>query len=138
MSKGKEKRQSIRMPLLSEMVTVMFPSGEEYRQEITDVSENGVFIKMSAPIKPLSFITLGFNLPGDLGQLKLQAVVTRVAWTVNKKKGHNFKGIGCQLVDAVGNYKKIWDSYIIYLRNKQIITVSKRIIEEFFKGGPQA
>jgi hypothetical protein len=28
--------------------------------------------------------------------------------------------------------KKILDAYVVYLRNKQIINVSKRIIEEFF------
>lgn len=132
---SKERRSDIRVPLLSESVTLQ---GLHYIRnlQMLDVSAGGIFIKVedNGDLLPnKEFITILFHLPGDLGIFELYGEVCRINWAISKKsKVKVEKGMAIKFWDIPETKKKIWDSYRIYLRNKQIITVSKRIIEEFF------
>jgi Tfp pilus assembly protein PilZ len=120
--KSKEKRSYIRIPMIEEYLIV---SNQRYK--IEDISESGVFIlECLDSIKANEIISLQFILPGDLGYLNLNGKVARINWTDVKKRK---KGAGIELYFNQ-NTSKIYKSFVTYLRNKQIITVSKRIIEE--------
>ncbi len=136
--KPKDKRSEIRIPLLSERVSFVHERGE-LAADITDITNEGLFLKTNEILKPRTSLLLKLNLPGDLGSLQVNAKVVRVNWTVNRKKAREQLGMGIRFEDVSPNIKKILDAYVVYLRNKQIITVSKRIIEEFFgnDGGPK-
>jgi Tfp pilus assembly protein PilZ len=129
--KSKDKRAGIRIPLLSERVTY-FVNGVEKTADITDITADGLFLKTSEILPPRTNVLLQLHLPGDLGSLQVNAQVIRVNWVQNRKKGRETLGMGVRFEDVQANIKKIIDAYVVYLRNKQIITVSKRIIEEFF------
>jgi hypothetical protein len=129
--KSKDKRAGIRIPLLSERVTY-FVNGLEKAADITDITADGLFLKTTELLAPRTNVLLQLHLPGDLGSLQVNASVIRVNWAANRKKGRETLGMGVRFEDVQPNIKKIIDAYVVYLRNKQIITVSKRIIEEFF------
>lgn len=128
---SKDKRAGIRIPLLSENVAY-FHKGSEKRADISDITNEGLFIKTSEILPPRTQLSLQVQLPGDLGNINVNASVIRVNWTVNRKKSRENMGMGVRFENVPPNIKKILDAYVVYLRNKQIITVSKRIIEEFF------
>ena len=132
---SKDKRAGIRVSLLSETVTY-YHNGEAKACAVTDITNDGLFLKTQEILKPKSEITLQLELPGDLGFVQVQAQVMRVNWALNKKKGRETLGMGIRFLNVAQNIKKILEAYVVYLRNKQIISVSKRIIEEFF--GPEA
>lgn len=134
---SKDKRTGIRVPLLSESI-VYFHDGVQRAADITDITNEGLFLRTSDVLKPRSDILLQLQLPGDLGNIQVEGKVIRVNWTPNKRKNRENMGMGVKFVNAPANIKKILDAYVVYLRNKQIITVSKRIIEEFFgNDGPK-
>lgn len=134
--KTKEKRSSIRIPLLSESVKVFAAEPDifvtkEYVFQMDNISSEGAFIVQEKPFRSGIYIQLEFNLPGELGNLRILGRTAHCIWQVNKKKNKLKTGVGVQLFPDPKT-KKIFDAYLIYMRNKQIITVSKRIIEEFF------
>ncbi len=128
---SKDKRTGIRVPLLSETVTYFY-KGESRACAITDITNDGLFLKTQEILAPRSEITLQLELPGDLGFIQVQALVIRVNWAMSKKKSRETLGMGIRFVSVAPNIQKILEAYVVYLRNKQIISVSKRIIEEFF------
>jgi len=135
--KSKDKRAGIRIPLLSERATYIV-DGIEHQCDIGDITNEGLFLKTDSILSPKASVVLKLQLPGDLGNLQVDARVVRVNWAVNRKKGKETLGMGVNFVDVSPNIKKIIDAFVVYLRNKQIITVSKRIIEEFFgDNGPK-
>lgn len=129
--RSKEKREHIRIPLLSESVLFEYES-DFWNGGIVDITTKGVFVETKQALKPNTKVFLNFNLPGDLGKLNVEGYVVRSNWTVNRKKGKEKIGIGVEFRNVSEASKKILDAYVVYLRNKQIISVSKRIIEEFF------
>lgn len=131
----KDKRNSIRIPLLSEKVMI----GQGQYFEIADITPYGLFVKIENSQFPTvnSTLEVTFQLPGDLGPLSISAQVVRISWAKTKRSNVQL-GYGVKFVDVRPGHKKILDAYVTYLRNKQIITVSKRIIEEFFNGNPRA
>lgn len=132
---SKDKRAGIRVPLLSETVTYFY-NGEARACAITDITNDGLFLKTEEILKPRSEVTLQLELPGDLGFVQVPAQIIRVNWALNKKKGRDALGMGIRFCNVAPNIQKILEAYVVYLRNKQIISVSKRIIEEFF--GPDS
>ena len=128
----KEKRNGIRVPLLNESVDC-YINGLWTHNKLYDITPNGAFIESEILPAHKDIIELAFILPGELGRFHIQAEVVRINWTKNKKNVQN-KGFGVKFIKNT-NADRILDSYVTYLRNKQIITVSKRIIEEFF--GPK-
>jgi c-di-GMP-binding flagellar brake protein YcgR len=135
--RSKDKRNGIRVPLLSEQVSFSYDSTSE-KVEIADITTEGVFVKTETLLKPRQKVTVQLTLPGDLGNIEVDASVVRINWALNKKKDKKHLGMGLRFEDVSDNIKKILDAYVVYLRNKQIITVSKRIIEEFFgSNGPK-
>lgn len=138
----KDKRGDIRIPLLLEKVRVFTHFGQEEVfdeiLEMADVAKGGAFFRSDKLLKPDVTVQVTLLLPGDLGALPLDGRVIRVAWMINKKKCITHKGFAVKFAPMTPGVDKIWDAYRIYLRNKQIITVSKRIIEEFFgQKGPK-
>ncbi len=130
--KSKDKRGGIRIPLLSERITYSV-NGTEKTADVSDITNQGLFIKTSEILRPQTMLNLKLNLPGDLGSLQVSAKVVRVNWAIARKNAkEKTLGMGVRFDDVSANIKKILDAYVVYLRNKQIITVSKRIIEEFF------
>lgn len=127
----KDKRTGIRIPLLAEKV-VLISNGERFEADVGDITNDGAFLRTDKIMAPKTAVTLNVQLPGDLGILSLDGEVVRVNWTVNRKKNREHLGMGIKFENLNPGTKKILDAYVVYLRNKQIINVSKRIIEEFF------
>jgi len=127
----KDKRAGIRIPLLSEKLRY-FIKDAVLEAEVGDITNEGVFLKTTQILSPKTPLSIQFQLPGDLGVLNVKGSVVRVNWTVNRKRGKDQLGFGVKFEDLNESTKKILDAYVVYLRNKQIISVSKRIIEEFF------
>lgn len=127
----KEKRKHMRFALLSEAIEFYTVDGWK-TFKMDNISEAGAFLESDTYLtKHDEPRDVYLQLPGDLGKLMIQGKVNRVNWVANKKKELK-KGFAIEfIVDNVG-HQKIIDAYVTYLRNKQIITVSKRIIEEFF------
>lgn len=135
--RSKDKRGGIRVPLLAEKATFSFDN-REGQADITDITNDGLFLRTSEILKPKDLVVLKLNLPGDLGCLHVNARVVRVNWAVSRKRNRENLGMGLQFSDVSPSIRKILDAYVVYLRNKQIISVSKRIIEEFFgNDGPK-
>lgn len=128
---SKERRRSIRVPLISESCYWSSMNFKSKESAITDISEYGLFIKTSFMPEIKENIRVIINLPSDLGQLDLTAKVIIRRWAVSKKSKLE-KGFAVEFVNVPEDTAKILGSLCIYLRNKQIIEVSKRIIEEFF------
>ena len=133
----KDKRSDIRIPIIVDKVQIRTIG---YLRELTlnDVAEGGIFVKVTDKddfLPPLTPVFMEFKLPGDLGILELNGEIRRVNWKVSKKHKKEMLGMAIKFWGMPMNHKKIWDAFRIYLRNKQIITVSQRIIEEFF--GPK-
>lgn len=131
---SKDKRKSIRIPLLYQKVEFNI-AGLWALGDLKDITTDGAFIKTDAQVKPNTQVSLRFELPGDLGDHYVSGKVVRVNWCVNKKKNIDDLGIGIEFDNLNESQKRILDAYVVYLRNKQIISVSKRIIEEFY--GPK-
>lgn len=129
--KSKDKRTGIRIPLLSERA-IYSVEGKDFEADIGDITNDGLFIKTDQLLTPRTRVALKLQLPGDLGTLQVTAKVVRVNWAVSRKAGKDTLGMGVRFDEVSPNIKKILDAFVVYLRNKQIITVSKRIIEEFF------
>lgn len=127
----KDKRSGIRIPLLSERIQY-FIDGKRFEADVGDITNEGIFLKTDQILPPQTEMSIQFNLPGDLGVLNVDGSVVRVNWTINRKKGKDALGFGVRFEGLSSGTKKILDAYVVYLRNKQIISVSKRIIEEFF------
>lgn len=127
----KEKRTGIRVPLLSEEIRYHV-DGSENLAVVGDITAEGMFLKTSEILPPRKQVQLQIQLPGDLGELKVEGKVVRVNWAVQRKKHKENLGFGVRFENLTDGTKKILDAYVVYLRNKQIISVSKKIIEEFF------
>ena len=128
---SKEKRDYIRIELLSEYCDI---GDRTYR--VMNIASGGVFIKVSdldMLLKPKEFFNATFQLPGDLGFLTIPCTVTRVVWKTSKL--NKDIGFAAKFEEMSKGNQKILDAFLVYLRNKQIISVSKRIIEEFL--GPK-
>lgn len=125
MKNNKEKRSVIRVPIIAQEMTI---NGTNYT--IDNFSKRGLFLldqKMTFKIgDPLS---IQIELPGDLGTLVVAGKVVHSIWT---HKNPNKLGFGAKFLNVQPGTQKILDAYETYTRNKQIINVSKRIIEEFF------
>lgn len=130
--KQKERRKDIRVPLINEKCNWKLVDGiEGYESKLIDFSASGAFIHSTIPIPIKSEILIHFKLPGDMGFLPIYGKVLWQRWRV-KKTSKLETGIGIKFIDLDDNHKKILDSFATYLRNRQIIAVSARIVEEFF------
>lgn len=121
----KERRKDIRIELLSEHMKI-----NAKLVEIKNISPSGLFFVDDIEAFRIGdevFIELG--LPGDLGWVQVDGKIVHAKWA---DKDPTKRGFGVQFVNVPVNIQKIVDAFCVYLRNKQIITVSKRIIEEFF------
>jgi hypothetical protein len=133
MRNSKEKRQHIRYSLIGEQVKWM-PKDNIHGPEmveIHDISDRGVFIESISPVKPQSTIFIEFKLPGDLGSLTVEGRVTWKRWA-QRKEDEGKLGFGVEFVNMPSNIDSILKAYVVYLRNRQIITVSKRLMQDFF------
>lgn len=128
---NKDKRAGIRIPLLAEKIHYVV-NDAKLEADIGDITNEGVFLKTNDILRPRTKLSIHIILPGDLGHLNIEGEVVRVNWAINRKKNKDSLGMGVRFDNLTPGTKKILDAYVVYLRNKQIINVSKRIIEEFF------
>lgn len=129
----KERRKDIRVPLLKETVT-WTRHGKMFNLKtdtVIDISINGLFIQSNDQPDIGEVVQIFVKLPGDLGALDLSAKVKWRRWATSKKNPMPI-GFGVNIEYDNPKIEKIMNSYVVYMRNKQIITVSKRIIEEYF------
>ena len=133
----KERRSTIRVPILSESCTW----NSEYilaktESSIANLSHVGMFIdsKTQPNVKDLVQVTL--KLPGDMGDLNINGRVIRKRWAVTKKSKLS-TGFAIKFESNNPKIEEVMKSYSIYMRNKQIIQVSTRIIQEFFGALPE-
>lgn len=129
---NKERRKNIRVPLILE--TCKWSSNEESfnnSYEMKNISNDGMFIKSDTLPSSSDEISILFTLPGEIGQLKMKGKIVRIRWIATKKIEES-KGFGIQFIEDEPKIMKILDAYVTYLRNRQIIQVSKKIIAEFF------
>lgn len=136
---NKERRTDIRIPILNEAMAWSYEGkiAETKTCKILDISKNGVFIESKEYPELGETIEIYFQLPKDLGILTLKVKVEWRRWA-NTKKNPLPIGFGVSIIHTDAKLEKIMDSYVIYLRNKQIIQVSKKIIEEFFLKNPES
>ena len=134
-NKSKDKRSSIRIPLTEQ--TCYMQSIKYGRQlvELKDITNKGMFIGCDKFHKPGETVSFEFILPGDLGELYILAQVKRLQWTKSKKKKWDYTGMGLEFCVVDQAKQRTLNSYVVYLRNRQIIQISQRIIEQFF--GPR-
>lgn len=132
MNNPKEKRKLIRVPIITGKVDLR--QGHHSRSvDVNDISGEGIFIKTDILLAPGSQVEIGLHLPGDLGVLLLESKVVRVRWGVPKGTKVEEAPLGMALrFKTTLSQQKILDAYVVYLRNRNIIDVSKRIISEFF------
>lgn len=133
----KERRKELRIALLNEFIG-WAPIDKLLKlsnAKISDISKSGVFIESKEQLHIGEIVELYITLPKDLGIMNLKGEVTWRRWATTKKSGLPI-GFGVSIKHDNPKFEKIMESYTIYLRNKQIIEVSKRIIEEFFKQRP--
>lgn len=132
MKVNKERRREIRIPLLNESIfwTETGNMSELNTSKISDISKHGMFIETIRQPGIGEIIDLLVKLPAELGALDLKAKVVWRRWAVTKKDPKKL-GFSVQITYDNPKYEKIMDSFLIYLRNKQIIQVSKRILEEY-------
>lgn len=130
---GKERRRAIRIPLLKEYC--FWNDGPEDRQdEMTDITKYGVFIKSIKMPSLGDILTIKLPLPSGLGLLTVPGKVVWRRWAVSKKNKDKLPlGFAVEFTETDDKRNQIIESYCIYLRNNQIIKVSRRIIEEFFE-----
>lgn len=122
------KRQSYRYEISDLYAQVSEDFGMSWKElQVRDVSDHGLFV--NELYKPRTELLVRFSMPGDLGKLTLAFTVKRVAWHVPSARAR-LRGCGGVLSFGSDAQRKIWLSFQTYLRNQQIIRVSKRIIEE--------
>lgn len=127
----KERRKHMRIALISESCFWFDDQGKISHNSMTDINVGGVFIKSEVIPKSREKVVVRFHLPGELGNLNLAGVVVWKRWAVPKDSKLP-KGFAVEFVGNKPAYIKVLEAYCIYLRNRQIIKVSKRIIDEFF------
>lgn len=125
---NKERRKDMRLVLVYETVNIFDSNGIGYFRKLRDISMGGAYIEDIA-LKPNEYANISIDLPGDLGKFPINFKVKRVDWAKTKKRK---QGIAVEFCDMSESNKNILSSYITYMRNRQIVSVSKRIIEEFF------
>lgn len=132
----KERRKHYRHSLLSEEVEVvqlgMLTMFSMNPKKLENISEGGCFIVDGdiTHYKVGEKLLLSFELPGELGTFTIDGLITRIKW---HKKEKEVYGIGVKFVNLTKQQQQILNAYVVFLRNKQIITVSKRIMEEYFR-----
>jgi len=129
----KERRKDIRVPLIQESVSWTRHGNilNLKTDKANNMSVNGMFIESNIQPDIGEVIQIFVKLPSDLGALDLNAKVKWRRWT-NSKKNPLPMGFGVNIGYDNPKIEKIMSAYVIYMRNKQIIEVSKRIVEEFF------
>lgn len=128
----KERRIEIRIPILSEPCSYTCKESlDSIEGTLADMSSKGVYINSSFQPNVKDIIQVNFRLPSDMGIFSVNGRVTRKRWAVTKKSKLQ-TGFAVEFIDNIPKVEEVIKSYVIYMRNKQIITVSRRIIEEFF------
>jgi Tfp pilus assembly protein PilZ len=134
---SKERRSHIRTALMSHTVIFEY-GGESHTGYLFDITKKGTFLDTDISIPPKATVKLILELPGDLGTLPVTANVVRVNWAATKNNPSKKKGVGLEFAYMSEGSTKILEALVTYLRNKTIISVSKRIMEEFYDSkGPR-
>lgn len=127
----KEKRlgNGYRVAILSGSVDLV-TNGLRTKVDVHNISATGIFIKTATFLKSGEAVLIEIHLPSNLGILAIQSEVVWIKWAKSKKDLHP-TGMALKFHTSKPQ-QQIMDAYVTYVRNKQIIEVSKRIVEEFF------
>lgn len=131
----KDKRRSFRYQFLENRIAIgVIQDKHEHSLSILNMSKEGCFIpKTENKFKIGSRVILRLQIPelSVLNEFFVPAIVSRVVWS-EKQKQPVGTGFEFQLEELDENAVKILHSAMEYYRNKTIIEVSKRILQEFF------
>lgn len=129
---NKEKRKQFRVLLMEEAIGWSKESNllNVRTCKVSNISKSGTFIECSEMPEVDEILEIYIQLPAELGMMTLKGKVAWRRWATTKKSKLSM-GFGIEFIFDSPKYEKIMESYTIYLRNKQIIVVSKKIIEEF-------
>lgn len=118
--------------LINEHADVFLSNGIGYRVKLKDITPESVYVE-NLLLNSSQTGAIKFTLPGDLGTLTVNFKVKRCDWA--KLKG---KPTGSVLIfnEVSVNIQELLKTYVIYLKNQQIIQVSRRIMQEFFGKRP--
>lgn len=130
---SKEKRSEFRVNVVNEQVNVEI-NKELKVIKLKDISKKGAFLE-DCILKPGETGKLIITLPSNLGTISIPFVVKRTQWA-KVKKLNNKVGVGVEFKEVNPQLTRILESYVVYVRNMQIIKVSRRIIEDFFNPKP--
>jgi hypothetical protein len=126
----KERRKSIRTMTINPECWLCDSS-----LKLIDISNTGAFIGSNETISPSdkqSVTHLEIKLPGELGLFIIPCEVVRIQWIETKTRP---KGYAVKFGSSANDEKKVLEAWISFIRNNQIITVSQRIIDEYFGHG---
>jgi hypothetical protein len=130
---NKERRKHLRLDLIQEICGwSIVGSPKKMPNRINNISIEGIFIESEST--PSGTIEISLTLPGDLGHLDITGNIIWRRWAT-LKKGNKPLGFAVKL-NHTPSTRTIMEAFCTFLRNKQIVTVSKRIIDEFF-GSPK-
>jgi Tfp pilus assembly protein PilZ len=123
---NKEKRKDIRLDL-SDPCFVMI---KDELHEVYNISKNGLFLTCDInKFKIGEKILIEMLLPDSLGSMNIECKVIRFRWY---DKDKNKIGAGLEFINMKSKTSIIINSYVAYLRNKQIIKVARMIIKDYF------
>ena len=126
----KERRKSHRITIVNPKEWLIHDNWE-----LVDVSKGGAFIAtddIPSAANKHTITGVSVKLPSELGLLILPCKVVRIQWYKSKEKP---KGFAVAFDITNPQVSVIFESWLNFVRNNQIVTVSKRIIEEFFGTG---
>ena len=127
----KERRKSMRVTMINPAAWLIDPF-----LNLIDISNGGAFIATDQPITPKdkdTITSVDIMLPDNLGPFSIPCEVVRIQWISTKNRS---KGYAVKFIINNENTRKILYALLIYIKNNQIITVSKRLMEEVFKRPP--
>jgi uncharacterized protein (TIGR02266 family) len=105
---SQDNRRSARRPMFH--VCRYNIQGREYADLSTNISNQGIFIKNSAPPPIGTLVTLWVTLPQDWGNLPLQ-INGQVAWVNNEPDVHK-RGMGIQFLSVQADSLPIIEYFV--------------------------
>ena len=131
----KERRKEIRVDLISEHCVWSNRDIPQQSTNLINISKSGAFLESNSLPKIGDVVCIKLLLPSDLGILEIPGKVKWRRWASIKSKQLPI-GFGIEFMFDYIKTEKILEAYCTYLRNKQIIKVSQRIIDAFFADKP--
>lgn len=129
----KEKRNDMRLDVISgDVAKINFDI-----VSVKNISPTGIYVIVDdiTKYKVNTYVIVDLFLPEKLhaeyGSIPIKGKITRITWAQLKDKKLGL-AIKFEYTDK-NSMKQVVESLIHYIKNKQIVSVSKRILEEYGK-----